>query len=115
VVDDLDAAHRPGDGDRVGAGARAQVEPPADRLEPATAAEPIELVEMCDVVDRHSTDDRFVTTWRSFDRVSAGRAIARRANGEEVVAPMDGYIVFPSPNAVPGREWFYFARPGNRR
>jgi predicted deacylase len=80
----------------------------------ARPAPAIELIEMCDVVDRHSPDDGFATAWRSFDRLSAGQPIARRANGEMLVAPEDGYIVFPSPNALPGREWFYIARRGTR-
>lgn len=73
-----------------------------------------ELVEVCDVFDRQSPDDRFAATWRSFDRVKAGQPIAYRAAGAAINAPEDGYVVFPSPNAVPGREWFYFARPGHR-
>jgi predicted deacylase len=73
-----------------------------------------ELIEMCDVFDRHSPDDRFAREWRSFDRVAAGQPIAYRAGGDVIAAPEDGYVVFPSPNAIPGREWFYFARPGQR-
>ena len=73
-----------------------------------------ELVEMCDVFDRQSPDDRFARDWRSFDRVAAGQPIAFRAGGAAIDAPEDGYVVFPSPNAIPGREWFYFARPGKR-
>ena len=73
-----------------------------------------ELVEMCDVFDRQSPDDRFARDWRSFDRVAAGQPIAFRASGAAIDAPEDGYVVFPSPNAIPGREWFYFARPGKR-
>ena len=83
----------------------------------SAAAEPhdaIELIEMCDVFDRQSPDDRFAATWRSFDRVRQGQPIAQRADGEALVAPEDGYVVFPSPNAIPGREWFYFARAGQR-
>lgn len=73
-----------------------------------------ESIEMCDVVDRQSPEDRFAAQWRSFDRLKAGQAIAYRADGAALVAPEDGYVVFPSPNAVPGREWYYFARPGKR-
>ena len=73
-----------------------------------------ELIEMVDVVDRHSPEDRFSQVWSSFDPVEAGRTIALRADGEAIVAPEDGFVVFPSPHALPGREWFYFARPGRR-
>lgn len=81
---------------------------------PSGTDAPLELIEMCDVFDRHDAADAFVKAWRSFDPVTAGQVVARRASGEAVTAPADGYIVFPSPNAVPGREWFYFARPGRR-
>ncbi len=84
-------------------------DPPPER--PAVVNE---FIEMCDVFDRQSPDDRFAATWRSFDRVKAGQPIAYRADGSEIAAPEDGYVVFPSPNAIPGREWFYFARPGRR-
>ena len=73
-----------------------------------------ELIEMVDVVDRRSPDDRFSEVWSSFDPVEAGRTIALRADGEAIVAPEDGFVVFPSSHALPGREWFYFARPGRR-
>ena len=88
----------------------------ADAL-PATGSAGHELIEMCDVFDRQSPDDRFARDWRSFDRVAAGEPIAYRAGdagGAAITAPQDGYVVFPSPNAIPGREWFYFARPGSR-
>jgi predicted deacylase len=81
---------------------------------PASPRTAFEMIEMCDVVDRQSPQDRFVRAWRSFDPVKAGQAIACRADGETVAAPQDGYVVFPSPQALPGREWFYFARPGSR-
>jgi hypothetical protein len=31
-----------------------------------------------------------------------------------VLAPHDGYIVFPDANARAGNEWFYFAQPSTR-
>jgi predicted deacylase len=82
---------------------------------PAADGEPKEVIEMFDVVDRQSPADRFLETWRSFEPVEMGQPVARRADGEVIVAPERGYVVFPSPQALPGREWFYFARPGQRR
>ncbi|MDO5101398.1 MAG: succinylglutamate desuccinylase/aspartoacylase family protein [Lautropia sp.] len=82
---------------------------------PPAECDGLELIELFDVFDRHSTDDHFERSWRSFDRVRAGEVIARRANGEALTAPEDGYVVFPNPGTPPGREWFYFARPGKRR
>lgn len=75
----------------------------------------LELIELFDVFDRHDTEDQFVKTWRSFDRVAAGEVIARRADGSTLTAPEDGYVVFPNPGTPPGKEWFYFARPGRRQ
>lgn len=86
----------------------------ADATTPADTA-PVELIELFDVFDRHDTEDHFERNWRSFDRVAAGDIIARRASGEALKAPEDGYVVFPNPGTPPGREWFYFARPGKRR
>lgn len=74
-----------------------------------------EVIELHQVHDRRDPADAFARTWRSFDRVSRGQTIATRADGQALNAPEDGYIVFPNPNALPGREWFYFARHSARR
>ena len=81
--------------------------------QPQRTAE-IELIELCDVHDRFSEGDRFAREWRSFDALAAGETMAFRADGTPIAAPEAGYIVFPNPGAVPGREWFYFARHGSR-
>jgi len=47
--------------------------------------------------------------------LGGGEVIAHRADGTPLRAPDDGFIVFPNPNALPGNEWFYFARKSNRR
>ena len=44
----------------------------------------------------------------------AGEEIGWRAAGEAVRAPADGFVVFPNTRALPGAEWFYFARRSNR-
>lgn len=75
---------------------------------PAPAHEVLRLV---DVVDRLHPDDRFVAPWTSFAAVTAGQPIGQRHDGTIVTAPAAGRIVFPHPGAVPGHEWFYFARP----
>lgn len=78
-------------------------------------ADDIELIELFDVFDRHSADDQFTRPWRSFDPLAAGEAIARRADGQVLSAPEAGYVVFPNPATLPGKEWFYFARPSRRQ
>jgi uncharacterized protein len=74
---------------------------------PVAALEGLRLRE---VVDRLDPGDTFAQRWKSFDAVQAGQRIATRNDGSEVVAPADGYIVFPDESATPGAEWFYFAQ-----
>lgn len=83
----------------------------APRPEPRTDVEVLRLTE---VTDRLHADDAFVKSWASFDPVSAGEPIGRRHDGTLVTAPSDGFIVFPNTLALPGNEWFYFARRSAR-
>lgn len=65
------------------------------------------------VEDKLHADDGFARPWVSFDRVQPGELIGRRANGEPVHAPQQGWegcIVFPNSKAQAGQEWFYLAR-----
>jgi predicted deacylase len=66
------------------------------------------------VVDKQHADDRFAREWQSFDAVHAGETIGVRASGAAVVAPGDGWIVFPNARAGARQEWFYLARPSTR-
>jgi predicted deacylase len=74
----------------------------------------IEALSLHAVVDRQHADDRFVRDWRSFDAVQAGMLIGHRATGEAVVAPGDGWLVFPNDRAAARQEWFYLARASQR-
>jgi predicted deacylase len=80
----------------------------------APPARPFECLTLAEVVDRHDEGDRFVKPWTSFDPLAAGELIAVRAEGAELRAPHDGYIVFPDVSALPGHEWFYLARGSER-
>ncbi|WP_326533253.1 succinylglutamate desuccinylase/aspartoacylase domain-containing protein [Pseudorhodoferax sp.] len=73
------------------------------------------LLRLVDVVDRQAEGDRLVHAWTSFDAVRQGQTIGLRADGQAVVAPCDGAIVFPNAEALPGSEWFYFAVDSERR
>lgn len=73
-----------------------------------------ECLTLVEVIDRHHAEDRFTQPWKSFDPVAAGQPIAQRADGSAVLAPCDGYIVFPDVSAQPGHEWFYWAQPSQR-
>ena len=81
---------------------------------PDPAPTPMEAWSLSEVTDRTSDGDAFAKRWRSFDRVGAGERIGTRADGTPVVAPFDGVIVFPNPDAPVGQEWFYLARPNPR-
>jgi hypothetical protein len=70
---------------------------------------------LAEVTDRHHADDRFAREWSSYQALNAGEVIGQRADGTPLRAPGDGFIVFPNPNALPGNEWFYFARRSSRR
>lgn len=73
-----------------------------------------EALRLYQVIDRAHADDRFARDWASFDRVRAGEIIGMRHDGSAVQADRDGHIVFPNPDALPGQEWFYFARRSTR-
>lgn len=83
--------------------------------EPAPAPRgDVQLLRLVEVTDRHTEADRFERDWASFDPVAAGTPIATRADATVLRAPEDGFIVFPNPKALPGSEWFYFARASRR-
>ena len=81
---------------------------------PRPARTDIELLRLAEVTDRHHPDDRFARSWASYDPVVSGDLIGTRADGTELRAPDDGFIVFPNPAALTGNEWFYFARRSAR-
>jgi hypothetical protein len=73
-----------------------------------------EVLRLQDVIDLENVGDTFVREWQSFDPLRAGELIGHRHDGTAVMAPADGFIVFPNPRALPGNEWFYFARKSER-
>jgi len=82
--------------------------------EPPPPAQRLEALSLVSVVDKLDMADAFVRDWHSFDAVQQGEAIGRRANGELLTAPHDGWIVFPFAAAQPRQEWFYLARASRR-
>lgn len=73
-----------------------------------------ELMKLVSVVDRLSEGDTFTKSYESFDPVRRGEVIGTRADGTEVRAERDGFIVFPNPAAEVFAEWFYFAVESDR-
>lgn len=78
------------------------------------ATRDIELLRLTEVIDKYHADDRFSRAWASYDPVRKGESIGTRHDGAHVLAPCDGFIVFPNPAALAGNEWFYFAQPSER-
>jgi predicted deacylase len=70
----------------------------------------IETLRLVEVTDRADAGDRFARDWQSFEPVRAGETVGWRAGGDAVLAPADGFVVFPNTRAEPGAEWFYFAK-----
>jgi predicted deacylase len=81
---------------------------------PPAARTDVQLLKLSEVVDRLHADDYFSRDWVSYDPLRTGDLIATRADGTLVKAREDGCIVFPNPSALPGNEWFYFARRSPR-
>src|SRR5258705_7942690 len=73
--------------------------------------EEYEALSLHEVVDKAHEGDRFSRQWASFDRLKKGDVIGTRHDGTELVAPEDGWIIFPDVGAKPGNEWFYLAQP----
>jgi predicted deacylase len=74
------------------------------------AREEMEYLSMMEVHDKLHDDDHFSRVWASFDRVSSGEEIGRRADGTPVLAPFDAIILFPDTGAKANNEWYYLAR-----
>lgn len=81
---------------------------------PPPARPDVQFLRLTEVTDLHDPGDRFAKAWASYDPLHAGELIGTRADGTEVRAPADGFIVFPNPAALPGNEWFYFAQQSKR-
>ena len=66
------------------------------------------VIHMVDVALCEAEGDRIDGGFGTGEAVAAGQAVAHRASGEPIVAPRDGYLVFPNPTAKPGEVLFYF-------
>jgi predicted deacylase len=81
---------------------------------PPSARTDIQFLKLSEVVDRLDAGDSLARQWVSYDPLKAGDVIATRADGMQVKAREEGFIVFPNPAAVPGNEWFYVAKRSPR-
>ena len=84
------------------------------RISTEPVPEPVgsyEALHLREVIDRNDAKDAFDRAWSSFDKFKKGDVIGTRADGTKVVAPHDGWIMFPDAKSLPGNEWFYLAEP----
>lgn len=84
----------------------------SDEPRPATRVK--RLIRLHDVIARESAGDRLEGVWRTGDAVAVGQPIARRDDGTAVLAPRDGFIVFPDPEAEIGKGLCFFGVASER-
>jgi L,D-peptidoglycan transpeptidase YkuD (ErfK/YbiS/YcfS/YnhG family)/predicted deacylase len=77
-----------------------------DAPPPKVTAETV--IRVTDLLLCEAEGDRLEGSWRTGDRIAAGQVIARRASGEALMAPKDGFIIFPNHMAKPGEGICYF-------
>jgi hypothetical protein len=73
-------------------------------------------IRIVDAVWCFSEGDRLEKPWTTGDAVAAGEIIARRADGQALKAPRDGFVIFPNPEPEPEPfvELFYFGEASDR-
>jgi hypothetical protein len=81
---------------------------------PPAPAKEFEVLGLYDVFDRFDMNDQFAKPWKSFDCIKQGECIGTRADGTQIIAERDCFIVFPNMKSQPGQEWFYLAHSGGR-
>ena len=63
-------------------------------------------------VTRREREGAYARPWKNFDLVKKGEVVARYADGAELTAPEDAFMIMPFNGAAIGEEWFYLAVPG---
>ena len=83
-----------------------------------TASPPVwsakRAIGIVDAVWCFSEGDRLEKAWTTGDPVAAGEVIARRADGQALKAPRDGFVIFPNPEPKPFVELYYFGEASQR-
>ncbi|MBJ6127747.1 L,D-transpeptidase family protein [Microvirga splendida] len=83
-----------------------------DSSSPSVTVETV--IRVADVLVCEAKGDCLEGTWKTGDRVAAGQIIARRASGEVLNAPTDGFIIFPNHTASSGDGLCYFGVASDR-
>lgn len=80
---------------------------------PPAPARP-KVIHMSDLVVCEREGDRVEGDWKTGDAIPAGAPIARRADGEVIVAPRDGFAIFPNRAPKPGEALIYLGEASAR-
>jgi L,D-peptidoglycan transpeptidase YkuD (ErfK/YbiS/YcfS/YnhG family)/predicted deacylase len=83
-----------------------------DAPPPKVAAKTV--IQVADILLCEAEGDRLEGDWKTGDAVAAGQVIARRAGGEAMTVPKDGFIIFPNRTARPGDGLCYFGVASGR-
>lgn len=75
---------------------------------PASQTKPSRVLRLTAVVFRER-EGTFARPWSNFDPVKEGQVLARYADGAELTAPEDGFVIMPFEGAELGGEWYYLA------
>jgi N2-acetyl-L-2,4-diaminobutanoate deacetylase len=71
-------------------------------------------IEIVDAVLCLSRNDRLEKPWATGEPVARGGVIARRANGNPLTAPRDGFVIFPNANPKPFTDLYQFGIESGR-
>ncbi|KPF69708.1 hypothetical protein IP69_10175 [Bosea sp. AAP35] len=82
---------------------------------PAPARTRPKVIHMCDLVICEAEGDQIEGDWKTGDAIAAGLPIARRADGAVVLAPRDGFAIFPNKTPKPGEAIIYLGEVSPRR
>ena len=82
--------------------------------EPAPPRRVKRSIELVDAVLCVSPGDQLEKPFATGDKVAAGEIIARRADGEVLTAPSDGFVIFPNSDPKPLVELYYFGVASHR-
>lgn len=77
-------------------------------IEPVPAPLSARRLRLTQVV-RREREGAFARPWENFDRVAKGEAVARYADGVELLAEADAFVIMPYAAAALGEEWYYLA------
>jgi predicted deacylase len=67
-------------------------------------------IKMSDGYFRESARDRLAADWKHLDKVRKGEVIIYAADGSEITAPYNAYVIMPKATARVGEDWLYLGK-----